>query len=54
MSKKKKNKKDVSNKYKAFETNPTVQSDEVTEMNVPVPSEQNVENSKEYGEKHEM
>ena len=52
MSKKKK--KDVSNKYKTFETNPTVQPDKTTEMNVPIPSMQNVENSKEYGENHEM
>ncbi|MBQ8980275.1 MAG: DUF3787 domain-containing protein [Eubacterium sp.] len=54
MSKKKKNKKDVSNKYEIWATNPTVQPDETTEMNVPIPSEQNVQNSKEYGENHEM
>ena len=52
MSKKKK--KDVTNKYKTFETNPTVQPDEVTEMNVPVPSDENAKNSKEFGEEHEM
>ena len=52
MSKKKK--KDVSNKYKAFETNPTVQPDGKTEMNVPIPSMENVEHSKDYGENHEM
>lgn len=52
MSKKKK--KDVSNKLKTFETNPTVQPDSRTEMNVPIPSDQNVENSKDFGESHEM
>lgn len=52
MSKKKN--KDVSNKYKAFETNPTVQPDSETEMNVPVPSDENVKSSKDFGEEHEM
>lgn len=52
MSKKKK--KDVTNKYKAFQTNPIVQPDGKTEMNVPIPSTESVENSKEFGEGHEM
>ena len=52
MSKKKK--KDVSNKYKTFETNPVVQPDEVTEMNVPIPSKQNVENARDFSEHHEV
>ena len=51
---KKKNKKDVSHKYKSFETNPTVQPDSTTEMNVPIPSTENVEQSKSHGETHEM
>lgn len=51
---KKKNKKDVSNKYKSFETNPTVQPDSTTQMNVPIPSDENVKNSKDFGESHEI
>jgi hypothetical protein len=51
---KKKHRKDVTNKYKTFETNPIVQPDGETEMNVPVPSDENVKNSKDFGEEHEM
>ena len=54
MSKKKKNKKDVSNKYEIWATNPTVQPNGKTEMGVPIPSDNDVENAKEYGEGHEM
>ncbi len=43
-----------SNKYGAWVTNPTVQPDGKTEMGVPIPSQENVENSKEYGENHQM
>ena len=51
---KKKHKKDVTNKYSAFDANPTVHPDDKTEMNVPIPSDENVKNSKDFGETHEM
>lgn len=50
MSKKKK---DVTNKYKAFEMNSVVQPDETTEMNVPIPSTENVEDAKQCSEDNE-
>jgi len=52
MSKKKK--KDVSNKYKAFDTNPIVQPDKTTEMNVPIPSDENVEDARAQSETQEL
>ncbi len=52
MSKKKKNKKDVTNRLQAYETNPIVQADGATEMNVPIPSEQNVEFARDQNENH--
>ncbi len=45
---------DISGKYGAWMFNPTVQPDGRTEMGVPIPSKENVEYSKEYGEDHEM
>ena len=51
MSKKKK--KDVTNRYEAFETNSVVQPDDTTEMNVPIPSAENVEDAKAFGEENE-
>ena len=47
-------KKSISGKYGAWMFNPTVQPDGKTEMGVPIPCEENVEHSKEYGEDHEM
>ena len=44
----------ITNKYAAWVTNPTVQPDGKTEMGVPIPSTENVEYSKEYGEDHQM
>lgn len=43
----------ISNKYGAWMSNPTVQPDGKTEMNVPIPSTENVEYSKEYEEENE-
>ena len=45
---------DISGKYGAYVFNPTVQPDGKTENGVPIPSEQNVEYSKEYGENAEL
>ena len=45
---------DIADKYGAWISNPTVQPDGKTEMGVPIPSTENVEYSKEYGEEHEM
>ena len=44
----------ITNRYASWMSNPTVQPDGKTEMGVPIPSEENVEYSKEYGEDHEM
>lgn len=44
---------EITNKYAESEANPTVQPDGKTEMGVPIPGEENVENSKEYGEENE-
>ncbi len=49
-----KSNKRVLNRYAESVTNPTVQPDGETEMRVPVPSEENVEYSKEWGEEHEV
>lgn len=38
----------------AWMSNPTVQPDGKTEMGVPIPSTENVEYSKEYGEENEL
>ena len=46
--------KNVLNRYAESVTNPTVQPDGETEMRVPIPSEENVEYSKEWGEEHEV
>ncbi len=46
--------KNIMNKYAAWTTNPTVQPDGETEMGVPIPSEENVEYAKEYGEDHQL
>ncbi len=53
MSKKKKQRRDVSNTYETFATNPVVQPDDKTEKNVPIPSAENVELSRDYSENHE-
>ena len=45
---------DITNKYASWTFNPTVQPDGKTEMGVPIPTEENVEFSKEYGEDHQM
>ncbi len=44
----------ITNKYCAWVTNPTVQPDNVTEMGVPIPDEQNTEYSKEYQEENKL
>ncbi|MBQ7202816.1 MAG: hypothetical protein IJS03_02230 [Eubacterium sp.] len=54
MSKSKKNKNKTDEHISEWQSNPTVHPDRQTEMGVPIPCEQNVENSKEYGENHEM
>ena len=46
-----KSNKRVLNRYAESVTNPTVGE---TEMRVPIPSEENVEYSKEWGEEHEV
>ena len=38
----------------AWVSNPTVQPNGKTEMGVPIPCEENVEYSKEYGEENEL
>ena len=45
---------DLTNKYLTSITNPTVQPDRKTEMGVPIPDTQNVENSKEYEEENKL
>ena len=45
---------DITNQYGAWYTNPTVQPDGRTEMGVPIPTEENVEYSKEYGEENQL
>lgn len=45
---------DLTNKYCAWVSNPTVQPDEKTEMGVPVPDELNTEFSKEYEEENKL
>lgn len=42
------------NRYCANVSNPTVQPDERTEMGVPIPSDENVEYSKEYQEENKL
>lgn len=44
----------VSNKYAAWQSNPTVAYDGETEMGVPVQSEENIEASKQHGEQQEL
>lgn len=44
----------TTNKYASWVSNPTVQPDGKTEMGVPIPSNENVEYSKEYGEEHQV
>lgn len=44
----------IMNKYAQSITNPTVQPDSETETKVPIPCEENVEFSKEWGEEHEV
>jgi len=38
----------------SWSLNPTVQADSKTEMGVPIPSDENVEYSKEYQEENEL
>lgn len=45
---------DVTNKYSASITNPTVQPDGKTETGVPIPDEENVKYSKSYGETNKL
>ena len=45
---------ELTNRYSAWVTNPTVQPDGKTEMGVPIPSTENVEYSKEYQEENEL
>ncbi|MBR1763105.1 MAG: hypothetical protein IJ731_07045 [Eubacterium sp.] len=45
---------DLTNKFSSWASNPTVQPDGKTEMGVPIPTEQNVEYSKEYQEENEL
>ncbi len=44
----------ITNKYCANISNPTVQPDNRTEMGVPIPSDENVEYSKEYQEENKL
>lgn len=44
----------IANRYGAWVSNPTVQPDGKTEMNVPIPSKENVEFSKEYQEENKL
>lgn len=45
---------DLTGKYLTSITNPTVQPDDRSEMGVPIPSQQNVEYSKEYEEENKL
>ena len=45
---------EITGEYGAWVTNPTVQPDGRTEMGVPIPAQENVERSKEYGEENEL
>lgn len=45
---------DIANRYGGWMYNPTVQPDGVTEMGVPIPSQQNTEYSKEYEEENQL
>lgn len=42
----------IANRFSASSANPTVQPDGETEMHVPIPSEENIEYSKEYQEEN--
>lgn len=42
------------NSLSAWLTNPTVEANDKTEMGVPIPSDENVEQSKEYGEENQL
>lgn len=44
----------LTNRYSAWASNPTVQPDSKTEMGVPVPDEMNTEFSKEYQEENKL
>ena len=44
----------IMNRYAESITNPTVQPDAETEMKSPIPCNENVEHSKEWGEEHEV
>ncbi len=44
---------EITNKYCENVYNPTVQPDSKSEMGVPIPSEENVEYSKEYEEENQ-
>lgn len=44
----------LTNKYSAWVSNPTVQPDKKTEMGVPIPDQLNTEFAKEYGETNEL
>ena len=52
--KKYKLKHEITNTYASWASNPTVQPDGKTEMGVPIPTQQNVEYSKEYQEENEL
>ncbi len=52
--KKKRYRIEATNRFAESITNPTVQPDGITDMGVPIPSDENVEQSKEYGEEHEV
>lgn len=45
---------EITNKYAAWASNPTVQPDDTTEMGVPIPDELNTEFSKEYQEENKL
>ncbi|MCD7872573.1 MAG: hypothetical protein LUG21_04620 [Clostridiales bacterium] len=44
----------LTNKYCSSVSNPTIQPDERTAMGIPIPSTENVEYSKEYGEENKL
>ncbi len=45
---------DIANRYGAWVSNPSVQPDEKTEMNAPIPCSDNVEFAKDYQEENKL
>ncbi|MBR3738468.1 MAG: hypothetical protein IKN26_06990 [Eubacterium sp.] len=53
-NKKSKKNKNTEENLSEWALNPTVQADSKTEMGVPIPAKENVEQSKEYQEENEL